>query len=59
LLFGWIMDQNMPHWVFGASVGFMTLTVLLSLVTERGTQDSSANPGSNTEASRGLLPDNQ
>ena len=23
LLFGWIMDQNMPHWVFGASVVFM------------------------------------
>jgi MFS family permease len=59
LLFGWIMDQSMPHWVFGASVGFMTLTVLLSLVTERSTQDSSVNPGSNTEASRGLLPDNQ
>ena len=59
LLFGWIMDQSMPHWVFGASVGVMTLTVLLSLVTERSTQDSSVNPGSNTEASRGLLPDNQ
>ena len=27
LLFGWIMDQNMPHWVFGASVVFMVLTV--------------------------------
>ena len=27
LLFGWIMDQNMPHWVFGASVAFMVLTV--------------------------------
>src|SRR6185436_18033066 len=23
LLFGWIMDQHMPHWVFGASVAFM------------------------------------
>src|SRR5947208_2755903 len=23
LLFGWIMDQNWPHWVFGASVVFM------------------------------------
>ena len=29
LLFGWIMDQNMPHWVFGASVVFMILTVVL------------------------------
>ena len=27
LLFGWIMDQNMPHWVFGASVAFMVMTV--------------------------------
>jgi MFS family permease len=35
LLFGWIMDQNRPHWVFGASVVFMALTVLLALVTER------------------------
>src|SRR5882724_3354738 len=38
LLFGWIMDQNMPHWVFGASVVFMTLTVLLALFSERGPQ---------------------
>lgn len=36
LLFGWIMDHNSPHWVFGASVVFMALTVLLALVTERG-----------------------
>jgi MFS family permease len=35
LLFGWIMDQHMPHWVFGASVAFMLLTVLLALVTDR------------------------
>ena len=35
LLFGWIMDQNLPHWVFGVSVGFMILTVLLALATER------------------------
>ena len=38
LLFGWIMDQNSPHWVFGASVVFMILTVLLELVTDRGPQ---------------------
>lgn len=37
LLFGWIMDQNMPHWVFGASAVFMVLTVLLALVPERST----------------------
>lgn len=35
LLFGWIMDQNSPRWVFGASVVFMALTVLLALITER------------------------
>jgi MFS family permease len=35
LLFGWIMDQDMSHWVFGASVVFMALTVLLALVTDR------------------------
>ncbi len=35
LLFGWIMDQNAPHWVFGASVVFMLMTTLLSLLTDR------------------------
>jgi MFS family permease len=35
LLYGWIMDQNMPHWVFGASVVFMVLTVVLAMVTDR------------------------
>jgi MFS family permease len=40
LLFGWIMDQNLPHWVFGASVVFMVLTVLLALVTDRSPQTS-------------------
>jgi len=39
LLFGWIMDQNQPHWVFGASVVFMVMTVLLALATERTPQD--------------------
>ncbi|QWG23875.1 MFS transporter [Bradyrhizobium sediminis] len=38
LLFGWIMDQSMPHWVFGASVVFMILTVLLALATDRKLQ---------------------
>jgi MFS family permease len=42
LLFGWIMDQDMPHWVFGASAVFMALTVLLALVTDR-------NPKTNVE----------
>ena len=44
LLFGWIMDQNAPHWVFGASVVFMMLTVLLALVTDRGPQASTEAP---------------
>ena len=35
LLYGFIMDQHMPHWVFGASVAFMLMTVLLALVTDR------------------------
>ena len=39
LLFGWIMDQNRPHWVFGASVVFMVMTVALALATERTPQD--------------------
>jgi MFS family permease len=41
LLFGWIMDQNLPHWVFGASAVFMVLTVLLAMVTDRSPQNSS------------------
>jgi MFS family permease len=44
LLFGWIMDQNLPHWVFGASVVFMILTILLALVTDRSPQASSEAP---------------
>jgi MFS family permease len=40
LLFGWIMDQSAPHWVFGASVVFMVLTVVLALVTDRKPQAS-------------------
>jgi MFS family permease len=35
LLFGWIMDQNMPHAVFLISAAFMALTVLLAFFTER------------------------
>jgi MFS family permease len=40
LLFGWIMDQNMSHWVFGISVVFMVATVLLALATERSPDGS-------------------
>jgi len=42
LLFGWIMDQNAPHWVFGASAVFMVITVLLALATERNPQGKKA-----------------
>jgi len=39
LLFGWIMDQSAPHWVFGLSAVFMVATVLLAPITERRTRD--------------------
>jgi len=35
MLFGWIMDRGAPHWVFGASVVFMVLTVALALIGDR------------------------
>jgi len=35
LLFGWIMDQAAPHWVFGTSVVFMLMTTVLSLLIDR------------------------
>jgi MFS family permease len=44
LLFGWIMDHNLPHWVFGASVVFMILTVVLALVTDRSPQAAPEQP---------------
>ncbi len=44
LLFGWLMDQNLPYWVFGASAAFMILTVLLALVTDRKPQTVSGAP---------------
>ncbi len=40
LLFGWIMDHDLPHWVFGVSAVLMVLTVLLALVTERKPRSS-------------------
>lgn len=35
LLYGFIMDQHMPQWVFGGSGAFMLMTVLLALLTDR------------------------
>ncbi len=34
-LFGWIIDQGHPRWLFGASAVFMAATVLLALAGER------------------------
>ncbi|MDE2241208.1 MAG: MFS transporter, partial [Bradyrhizobium sp.] len=51
LLFGWIMDQNMPHWVFGTSAIFMVLTVLLALVTDRPQESSRPSARSNPTGS--------
>jgi MFS family permease len=42
LLFGWIMDQSMARWVFGASAAFMMLTVVLGFITDRKPQDRTA-----------------
>jgi MFS family permease len=50
LLFGWIMDQDLPHWVFGASVVFMVMTVLLTFFTDRPLA------GSETAGSRAYAP---
>jgi MFS family permease len=44
LLFGWIMDQSAPHWVFGASVIFMLATVVLSPFTERKPAKATTQP---------------
>ena len=35
LMFGWIIDQGHPRWIFGASVVFMLATVALALAGER------------------------
>jgi len=54
LLFGWIMDQNAPSWVFGVSALFMVLTVLLALFTERGARKSRDTPDARANASLSL-----
>ena len=35
VLFGWIMDQGRPQWIFGASVLLMSITVLIAFAQER------------------------
>jgi MFS family permease len=38
MLFGWIMDLGAPRWVFGVSVVFMVMTVVLALLGDRRSQ---------------------
>ena len=38
MLGGWIMDHNLPRWVFYSSVGFMLVTVAMALASERNTR---------------------
>jgi MFS family permease len=45
LLFGFIMDQNLPRWVFAISASFMVLTVVLAPFTERKPQAIPARAG--------------
>lgn len=35
VLFGWILDQNAPRWLFGAAAVFMTITVVMAFVGDR------------------------
>ena len=44
LLYGWIMDRNLPHWVFGISALFTILAVLLAPFTDRSPQAAPKNP---------------
>ncbi len=40
LIGGWIMDHNLPNWVFYSSVLFMTLTAAMALASERRSRRS-------------------
>lgn len=35
MLYGWLMDRGQPRTIFLASVGFMTITILIALATDR------------------------
>jgi MFS transporter, FSR family, fosmidomycin resistance protein len=35
MLFGWILDRGATHWIFGVSVIFMLLTVVVALIGDR------------------------
>src|SRR5436305_1664219 len=56
LLFGWIMDQSAPRWVFGVSALFMVLTVMLALFTDRNPQVASRPSSDKEDASLSPVP---
>ena len=56
LLFGWIMDQSAPRWVFGVSALFMVLTVVLALFTDRNPQVASRPSSDKEDASLSPVP---
>ena len=35
MLFGWLLDRGAAHWIFGVSVVFMLLTVVVALIGDR------------------------
>ncbi len=35
LLFGWLMDNGAPRWIFGAAVAFMAATALFAFLEDR------------------------
>ena len=45
LIGGWIMDHNMPRWVFYSSVLFMVMTAVMALTTEWRTRRRTALAG--------------
>ena len=56
LLFGWIMDQSAPRWVFGVSALFMVLTVVLALFTDRNPEAASRPSSDKEDASLSPVP---
>jgi MFS family permease len=47
LLFGWLMDNGSPRWIFGAAVVFMVVTALFAFFEDRRTRRPMA-PGAST-----------
>jgi MFS transporter, FSR family, fosmidomycin resistance protein len=45
MLFGWLMDQGEPRWIFGAAVIFMSITALFGLFEERRSRRRAAAAG--------------